>query len=157
MKFRKLSILGLSLGFILVLGGVAFAEDKVSIVTIRTNEILRNYPPFLEAQQEFQAEQQAMQQRLQEMDEDERQMGQQIIQQQLQQTGARLEEEATQKLEADISQIAEEKGYDYVLDNNVMFAGAKDVTDEILEGLDIEEETPVQPEGTPQQMPIQID
>ncbi|MGM0440843.1 MAG: OmpH family outer membrane protein [Elusimicrobiota bacterium] len=121
------------------LSAVSFAEDSLTIVTVNTNRILEKYPPFLEAQNEFQKEQQKLQKRLQEMDEDEQRMGQQMIQQQLQQLGVRLEAEATQSLQEDIGNIAEEKGYDYVMDENVLFAGARDVTEEILEELDIEE------------------
>ncbi|MGM0442473.1 MAG: OmpH family outer membrane protein [Elusimicrobiota bacterium] len=159
MSLKKISILPVAAMLVMVFGGFSIVGAEVNIVSIDTNKILQKYPPFLEAQEEFQAEQQKMQKRLQEMDEDEKQMGQQMIQQQLQQMGARLEAEASQSLQEDIGEIADDKGYDYVMDKNVMFAGAEDVTDEIADELDLKEQSPAGPsEGSPGgEVPLEVE
>lgn len=116
------------------------AEDpeNAAIVMVDTNRILENHPAFIRAQQVFQGEMQQMEEQLQEMGEEERIMAQQMMQQQLQQRGQELQAEALDEVRSDVAAIAEEKGYKYVVDSNALIVGGKDVTEEVLESLDLE-------------------
>ncbi len=83
--------------------------------------------------QKLQSEQQKMQQKLKFMDDNKAQMMQQQAQQKLQQMQAELQQEAMTAMRDDVKDLASEKGYDYVLDQNVLLAGGEDVTEELLE------------------------
>ena len=120
-------------------GGV-FAEERenMEIVAIDTNRILENHPAFIRAQQIFQGEIQQMEEQLQEMGEEERMLAQQMMQQQLQQRGQELQMEALDEVREDIAKVAGEKGYTYVVDANALIVGGVDVTEEVMEALELE-------------------
>jgi outer membrane protein len=120
--------------------GVCAGDDnKMEIVSINTNRILEKHPAFKEAQQTFHGEMQEMEKQLQEMGREEQQMAQQMMQQQLQQRGQELQQNAVDAVRKDIAKIAGEKGYHYVIDANALIVGGKDVTEEIMEAMDIQE------------------
>lgn len=128
----KVLCICLTAAFFTMAGAVgAFAGDaeNIGIVTVDTNEIMQQHPAFKEAQQTLQSEAQKMQQQMKEQG----QQQQQAAQQQLQQKSRKLQQNAMDEVRADIQKIADEKGYDYVMDKNALISGGKDVTDEILE------------------------
>ncbi len=127
----KILCICLTAAFFTAAGAVgAFAGDaeNIEIVTVNTNEIMQNHPAFKKAQQTLRGEAQQMQQQMQEKGKQE----QRAAQQQLQQRSRELQQNAMDKVRADIQKIAKEKGYEYVMDQNALIAGGKDVTDEIL-------------------------
>lgn len=120
--------------------GISAADEgKMEIVSINTNRILEKHPAFKEAQKTFQGEMQEMEQQLQGMGQEEQMMAQQMMQQQLQQRGQELQQNAVDAVRKDIAKIAGEKGYQYVIDANALIVGGKDVTEEIMEAMDIQE------------------
>lgn len=128
----KILCICLAAAFFTLAGTIgAFAGDaeNMEIVTVNTNEIMQNHPAFKKAQQTLRGEAQQMQQQMQEKGRQE----QQAAQQQLQQRSQELQQNAMDEVRADIQKIAKEKGYNYVMDQNALISGGKDVTDEILE------------------------
>ncbi|MFW6081620.1 MAG: OmpH family outer membrane protein [Desulfosalsimonas sp.] len=112
--------------------GVSAQDGEISgIVTVDTNEIMQKHPAFMEAQQTLQNEAQQMQQQMQEGSQQE----QQAAQQQMQQRSQQLQQEALDKVRKDIQKVAEEKGYDYVMDTNALLSGGTNVTDEVIEAI----------------------
>lgn len=141
--FFKILCVCMAVAFFSVAGtGMVLASDEENtlIVSIDTNRILEKHPAFLKAQEDFQGEMQQMQQQLEGMGEEEQMMAQQQMQQQLQQRGQELQEEALAEVRAHIAKIADEKGYKYVVDANALISGGKDITDEVMEEMDILEE-----------------
>ncbi|MFP4158150.1 MAG: OmpH family outer membrane protein [Desulfobacterales bacterium] len=117
--------------------GVNAQDEEISgIVTVDTNEIMEKHPAFMEAQQTMQKESQQMQQQMKEGGQQE----QQAAQQQMQQRSQELQQEALEEVRKDIQEVADEKGYDYVMDTNALMAGGKDVTDEIIEAIGVDED-----------------
>ncbi|GEM_PF-693648 len=152
-RCRTIQVFILSLSVIVAAGIFSpSVSSDLNVGVIESDRILEVHPAFRDAQQEYQAEVQQMQQQLEGMEEDEQMMAQQMLQQQLQEVGARLQTEALDALREDVTKIAEEKGYDYVFDSNVIFYGGMDITDEIIEALDIE--TPEE-EGIPGDLMIE--
>ncbi|MGM0403176.1 MAG: OmpH family outer membrane protein [Thermodesulfobacteriota bacterium] len=113
--------------------------EKVEIVSVDTNRILEKHPAFREAQDTFRGEMQEMEEQLEGMGQEEQQMAQQMMQQQLQQRGQELQQVAVDEVRKDIARIAKEKGYTYVVDVNALIAGGKEITEEVMEAMDIEE------------------
>ncbi|MCF8036118.1 MAG: OmpH family outer membrane protein [Desulfobacteraceae bacterium] len=131
-KPSKILCICLTAAFFTVAGAVgAFAGDaeNIEIVTVNTNEIMQSHPAFKKAQQTLRGEAQKMQQQMQEKGKQQ----QRAAQQQLQQRSRELQQNAMDEVRADIQKIAKEKGYEYVMDQNALISGGKDVTDEILE------------------------
>ncbi len=120
----------------------------VTIVSIDTETVFRSHPAFHQAMEEFQAEQQKIQRDLEEMDDEERAMAQQVMQHQLQQLSEQLYSDAFGRMSADISRIAEDNGYDYVVDSNMLIFGGRDITEEVLNSFQESEtaELPIQSE-----------
>ncbi|MFO7929933.1 MAG: OmpH family outer membrane protein [Thermodesulfobacteriota bacterium] len=117
--------------------GVHAQDGEISgIVTVDTNEIMEKHPAFMEAQQTLQNEAQQMQQQMQEGSQEE----QQSAQQQMQQRSQQLQQEALEEVRQDIQKVADEKGYDYVMDTNALLAGGTDVTDEVIEAIGSDED-----------------
>ncbi|MFW6147692.1 MAG: OmpH family outer membrane protein [Thermodesulfobacteriota bacterium] len=104
-------------------------NDK--IVTVNTKQIIQKHPAFIEAQQTLQREAQQFQQQM----EGKKQQERQAAQEQFQQRAQKLQKDALDEVRKDIQKIADDKGYKYVMDENVVLAGAKDVTEEILEDI----------------------
>ncbi|MFO8112334.1 MAG: OmpH family outer membrane protein [Desulfosalsimonadaceae bacterium] len=120
-------------------GAMAGDAEKVEIVSVDTNRILEKHPAFREAQDTFRGEMQEMEEQLEGMGQEEQQMAQQMMQQQLQQRGQELQQVAVDEVRKDIARIAKEKGYTYVVDVNALIAGGKEITEEVMEAMDIEE------------------
>ncbi len=120
-------------------GAMAADTEKVEIVSVDTNRILEKHPAFRKAQETFQGEMQEMEEQLQGMGQEEKQMAQQMMQQQLQQRGQELQQGAVDEVRKDIARIADEKGYTYVVDVNALIAGGKEITEEVMEAMDIAE------------------
>ncbi|MFP4193830.1 MAG: OmpH family outer membrane protein [Desulfosalsimonas sp.] len=137
MTGKKFKILGFCLiAALLTMAAAATASaEKLEIVTVDANQIMQNHPAFTEAQQTLQSEVQEMRKDMEGKNEQEQQQQQQQMQQQMQQRSQKLQQEAMEKVKQDIQKIADEKGYDYVMDANSLLAGGKDVTDEIMEEL----------------------
>jgi Skp family chaperone for outer membrane proteins len=111
-----------------VAGVSAGDAENDKIVTVNTNQIIQKHPAFLEARQTLQREAQQIQQQM----EGKSQQEKQAAQQQFQQRAQKLQKDALDKVRKDIQKIAADKGYQYVMDANVVLAGGKDVTEEIL-------------------------
>ena len=114
-----------------------FAADSadVQIVSVDLNRIMQIHPAFQDARQQLQGEAQQMQQKMQDMDETE----QRAAQEKFQQRGQELQTEVMDKVKEDVQKVADEMGYDYVVDSNALIAGGKDVTDDVIEKLELEE------------------
>ena len=145
MKIQKFSpIRMLFIGFVAVIimtagiTAVNAEEEAMDIVAIDTARILELHPAFMDAQQTFQNEMQEMEHQLREMGEEEQMMAQQIMQQQLQARGQELQQQAMSEVRDDIQKVAEEKGYKYVVDANALLVGGKDITEEVIEAMDLE-------------------
>lgn len=118
-------------------GGVCADENGIGkIVTVDTNQIVQKHPAFIEAQQTLQGEAQKMRQDMEGKSEQEQQAAQQQMQQQLQQRSQQLQQEALDKVRKDIQEIADEKGWDVVMDVNALLSGGEDVTDEVIEAIE---------------------
>ncbi|MFP4532444.1 MAG: OmpH family outer membrane protein [Desulfobacterales bacterium] len=113
------------------------ADDSKSlkIVTVETNQIMEKHPAFIEAQQKLQSEIQQMQKEMEGKSEQEQQAAQQQMQQQMQQRSQQMQGEVLEKVRNNIQEIADEKGYDYVMDANALLTGGEDVTEEIVEAI----------------------
>jgi outer membrane protein len=111
-----------------VTGVSAGDAENDKIVTVNTSQIIQKHPAFLEIQQTLQGEAQQIQQQMEGKSQQERQ----AAQQQFQQRAQKLQKDALDKVREDIQKIADDKGYQYVMDANVVLAGGKDVTEEIL-------------------------
>jgi len=152
---------GMTLTVALALGLVVFGSPRANaeisdFYTIDSQAVMEVHPAFQDAMQEYQEQIQQMQQQLQEADEQQRAMMQQMMQQQMQQLGTELQEEAFSAMQNDIQELAEEKGYGTILDGNVVIVGGEDITNEVIDALDIEvpePEEPVMPEGEAPVMP----
>ena len=119
----------------------AIAQEGVSIVTVDIQEVFQAHPAFADAQQQIQKEVAMKKKELDGMKKGDRQMAQRQIQQQLQQKNRQLQEEAFDKVQKDIRKIARQKGYDYVVNSDMMIAGGKDVTGEIMKALDLKQDS----------------
>lgn len=142
------STLTLSIAFIMVFGVLFTAQShaqEIKVYTIDSQSIMRQHPAFKEAMKEYQKKIQEMQKELQEVDQEQRQLMQQMMQQQIQQLGSKLQEKALKKMQDDIQEIADEKGYELILDAQVVMLGGTDITDEIVDELDLEEIKPPEP------------
>jgi outer membrane protein len=127
----------------LIAAGAVYANaenEKMEIVSIDTARILEIHPAFVDAQQTFQNEMQEMENQLMEMGEEEQMMAQQMMQQRLQARGQELQQQAMSEVKADIEKVAKEKGYRYVVDSNALLVGGKDITEEVIEAMDIEQQ-----------------
>ncbi len=105
---------------------------EIKIVSVDTNRVFESHPAFKEAMEKFQTQLQDMKKKIDEAEEGSKEMVQQVMQQQMQQLGMQLQEEAFEKMRADVTKLAKEKKYDYVVDNNVLIVGGKDITEEVL-------------------------
>ena len=131
---RSKAVLSLLIVFLLISSfslSVSAAEDT-KIVYVNIERVFEAHPATEAAREKLELEVQNMQHELDGLDAEESQMMQQQFQQELQQLQNQLMEEAFTELRADIQQIADEKDYDYVVADNMLLAGGKDVTEEIL-------------------------
>lgn len=108
-------------------------NGKTIIVSLDANKALSAHPAFKDAVEKFQVRQQHMQSELKELASEDQQTRQQEMQQEMQKLGAQLQKEALDKMKQDIQKLAGEKGYDYVFDNNLLFAGGCDITEEAID------------------------
>ncbi len=121
----------------MAMGSVVQAED-LSIATVNMQEIIMVHPAIMEAQEELQQKQMEMMAELEEMDEEEQAMQGQQMQMEMQALQEELFEEALNKVESDIAEIAEDLGYNVVLNIEGIVSGeealeTEDITDEVLE------------------------
>jgi len=117
------------------LSAAAQEGGDITIVAIDTDKILEVHPAFIEAKKKFETEVQGIQKKLGTMNQEEQLQAQQKMQQDLQQRGQDLQKSALQEMKQDIQKIADEKGYDYVVDSNLLIVGGKNVTEEVLTAL----------------------
>ncbi|MFP4453679.1 MAG: OmpH family outer membrane protein [Desulfobacterales bacterium] len=141
MAAKNFKILGFILAaavFTMAAASGAYAADNGlgKIVTVNINQIVEKHPAFIEAQQTLQGEAQKMREDMEGKNEQEQQQMQQQLQQQMQQRSQQLQQEALEKVRNDVQEIADEKGYDLVMDANALFAGGEDVTDEVMEAIE---------------------
>ncbi|MCK8825300.1 OmpH family outer membrane protein [Fuchsiella alkaliacetigena] len=108
------------------------AAESTKIVYVNIESVFEAHPATQEAREKLQLEVQKMREELGDLDPGESQMMQQQFEQELQELQNQLMEEAFAELRADIQQIADEKGYDYIVGDNMLLAGGEDVTEEIL-------------------------
>ncbi len=122
------------------------SPGDMQIFTMDTQRVMEAHPAFLEAVEEYQQMIEEFQGRLEEAGEEEQMFLQQIMQQQLQQQGAELQQRAFDRMQEDVRKFAEEKGYGYVIDSNVMIVGGTEITDEVLESIGVEAAEPDMPD-----------
>lgn len=118
----------------------AYGEEIV-IVSMDLNRIVEIHPAFQEAIQKYRDEVLQAQEEVAEsmagLSQEEAMMLQGEVEQYLQQRAMQLQSEALDQIKEDIQQIADEKGYDYVVADGMLYAGGpiKDATEDILEAL----------------------
>ncbi len=108
------------------------SAGEIKIVSMDTYRVFREHPAFKEAMAKFQKQVQEMQKKVDKADEKSKATAQQMMQIEMQQLGMQLQEEAFSKMRADVQKIAKKKGYDYVIDSNMLIVGGEDITEEIL-------------------------
>lgn len=129
--------------------------DDLRFYTVDTLAVMESHPAFQEAMEQYQERMQELQQQIEGMGEQEQAMMQHVFQQQVQQIGAELQEEAFDKMQEDINRYAEEKGYKYIFDANVMLVGGTDITDDIIDEIGVEPlDMEVQQPPAPEELPI---
>jgi Skp family chaperone for outer membrane proteins len=111
---------------------ITVSAGETKIVSMDTHRVFGEHPAFREAMGKFQKQVQEMQKKVDEADEESKATAQQMMQMEMQQLGMQLQEEAFSKMKADVQKIAKEKGYDYVVDSNMLIVGGEDITEEIL-------------------------
>lgn len=152
------------LGFMVVAATVAFyistytvpavaGEGGISIASIDSRQVLQAHPAFHEAMEEYQRKLQEFRRQMEEVGEDEEALMRQMLQQQVQQLGVQLQERAFDAMQEDVEKFAKEKGYDYIIDSEVLLAGGIDVTDAMLEKLGEDPAELEEPE-VPGQVPV---
>jgi len=105
----------------------------IKIVSINTSKVFEAHPAFKEAMEKFQAQVQEMQKKIEGIkNEEEKNNAQIAMQQQMRQLAMDLQEEAFNKMKADVQKLAEKKGYTYVVDQNALIAGGQDITEEVI-------------------------
>jgi Skp family chaperone for outer membrane proteins len=108
------------------------SADEIKIVSMDTQRVFGEHPAFRDAMGKFQKQMQEMQKKVDEADEESKGTAQQMMQMQMQQLGMQLQEEAFSKMKVDVQKIAKEKGYDYVIDSNMLIVGGQDITEEVI-------------------------
>jgi len=105
----------------------------IKIVSIDTSKVFEAHPAFKEAMGKFQAQVQEMQKKIEGIEKEEEKTKAQIeMQQQMRQIATDLQEEAFNKMKADVQKLAKKKGYTYVVDQNALIAGGQDITEEVI-------------------------
>jgi outer membrane protein len=127
------------LSFIFACFAFPARAEEIKIASIDTGKILMSHPAFQKAMEKYQSELQSMQQKIKDMDEKEQMSAQMMMQQQMQELGMKLETEAMNEMRKDVKKIAEKKGFNYVMDTNVLIVGGKDITEDVLSELKKEE------------------
>lgn len=109
-------------------------QPGITIAVLDTRQVFQAHPAFHEAMREYQ-------QIMQDYQPGRRDSGDM---QRMQQIGFELEDKAFGKMQEDLKRIAEEKGYDYIMDSTLVIVGGKDITEEVLErlGQDVPEDLP---------------
>lgn len=123
----------------LVIGALSItAAEKPVVASVNLDRIAQAHPAFAEVVQIYQNEiaqlQKEMEEKMEGLDEEEAIQLQMEIEEQLQQRAIELQNEAIDSIQNDIQRIASEKGYDYIVAEDMLLAGGpvKDVTDEFL-------------------------
>lgn len=119
-------MIGVAIGVNMLFGSSA------KIASADMEKVMGAHPAFKDAMTSFQKEITAMQDRLEKMTDEEKAKEQQKMSQMIQQIGLRLQEEALNKVSSDIETVAKRKGYSYVVEKNVLLAGGKDITEDVL-------------------------
>lgn len=131
----------------LVIGALSItATEKPVIASVNLDKIAQVHPAFTEAVKVYQDEiaqlQQEMDEKMKDLDQEEALKLRTELETQLQQRAIELQQEAFDSIQKDIQRIADEKGYDYIVVENMLLAGGpvKDVTDEILQKIEAQQE-----------------
>ena len=126
------AVVALCLFFFIGFAGRSNAAD-IKIVSIDTGRVFEAHPAFKEAMGKFQAQAQEMQKKIEGIENEEEKANAQIqMQQQMRQLAMELQEEAFNKMKADVQKLAKKKGYTYVVDQNALIAGGQDITEEVI-------------------------
>lgn len=104
----------------------------LEIYTVDMQKIFEAHPAAREAVEKLQAEQRKMQLRVNNTDQEDLQSARQELQQQRN----RFLSEAMSQVRDDVERIAEEAGYEYVVDESVLLVGGRDVTEEVMGRID---------------------
>lgn len=109
----------------------------MSVAVVNTQEVFRLHPSFQEVQQELQDRQKEMSAELEELEGEEAEAKQQEMQQELQELQQELVGQAIQEVEEEIGNMANELGFDVVLNPDGIILGeeelgAEDITEEII-------------------------
>ncbi|MDD3726121.1 MAG: OmpH family outer membrane protein [Candidatus Ratteibacteria bacterium] len=118
--------------FFIGLAGNSDAAD-IKIVSINTGKVFEAHPALKEAIEKFQTQAGEMQKQIEGIEsEEEKSNAQMQMQQQMRELAMNLQEEAFNKMKEDVQKFAKKKGYTYVVDQNALIAGGKDITEEVI-------------------------
>lgn len=133
-KLERKWVLGAVMVFCFFLGlvGNGSAAD-IKIVSINTGKVFESHPAFKEAMEKFQTQAGEMQKKIEGIENEEEKKNAQIqMQMQMRELAMNLQEEAFNKMKNDVEKYAKKKGYTYVVDQNALIAGGKDITEEVI-------------------------
>jgi len=120
--------------FLLMAGNRMFGKSS-RIFSADLDRIMGEHPALQEAMGNFQKELMGMQNKLEKMEGEAKVKEQQKMQLQIEEIAMRMQEEAVGRIMDDVRRIAEQKGYNYIVDKKVLLVGGKDVTEEILSAI----------------------
>jgi len=132
-KARESLLAGVLL--IVVVAVLVFAvmrSRQGGIASVDMERIINAHPAMQEAITTFQKEISDRQTELNKMKGEEKVKEQQKLQQEISQIAMRLQQEAMDKIKKDIEQVAREKGYTFVIENNAIIVGGRDITEDVL-------------------------
>ncbi|MCM8777967.1 MAG: OmpH family outer membrane protein [Candidatus Omnitrophica bacterium] len=131
-KYMVFVVMVSFLFFFLCMAGRSSAAD-IKIVSIDTGRVFESHPAFREAMEKFQTQAGEMQKKIEGIENEEEKTNAQIqMQQQMRVVAMQLQEEAFNKMKEDVGKYAKKKGYTYVVDQNALIAGGKDITEEVI-------------------------
>lgn len=123
-------------GLLMTMAVTAGAQG-FSVAVVDTQEIFKVHPSFGEVQEELQEKQNEMRAELEELEEEEAKARQQDMQRELQKLQQELVAEAVKEVNEEVGNMANELGYDVVINLGGIISGeeelgAEDITEEIL-------------------------
>ena len=133
-------IAALLLAGLIFSGEVALAQEEGIIAFVNLEELFEAHPDKAQAEEQLNLEAQELQQELEEkaedLNQDEQHQLLQEYQQRLNQREQELIQEVLDQIESLIVELAEERGFQVVLDGQNVLYGGYDLTPELIERLE---------------------
>lgn len=122
--------------FLMTTVGTVGAQE-MSVAVVDTQEIFRVHPSFMDVQQELQEKQNEMREELEGLGEEEAKEKEQEMQRELQELQQELVSKAVEEVNEDVGNMAEELGFDVVLNPEGIIRGeeklgAENITEDVL-------------------------